>query len=97
MNAPPQRKTGPDISGDLIEAIRCFPLQRHVTHCGQPFQVSPFDIYATCPKCRARIKVRSFAAVSEIEDIFDAVFEWLTQPDAMRIAQERQRVIAEDL
>ncbi len=62
------------ISEELVEAIRDFPVQRELEHCGQTFAVSPFDIYFKCPACGQELKVRSFSGGVEIEDIFDAVF-----------------------
>lgn len=90
------KTANPDVSADLADAIAAFPVRRDVTHCGTTFQVSPFDIYADCPVCRARIKVRSFSAVPELEDVFDAVFAWTAQPGAAEVARRRQRQIAED-
>jgi hypothetical protein len=89
--------TDADISQSLPDAIAAFPLTRKVTHCGAVFAVSPFDIYAICPVCKARLKVRAFSAGMEIEDVFDAVFTWLNQPGAKEIAQRRQQQIAEDI
>jgi hypothetical protein len=66
-----------NISGDLLEAIRAFPVHREIEHCGARIAFDPFEFFVTCPRCGARIKVRSFSAVPEIEDVFDAVFEWL--------------------
>lgn len=80
----------------LIDAIRTFPLEREVEHCGKKFSVSPFDIYSTCPHCQVRVKVRSFAAVAEIEDVFDAVIEWLGQPRAQELMRRRQEVLEAD-
>ncbi len=80
----------------LVETIRNFPTAREVEHCGRRFTVSPFDIYATCPQCGARIKVRSFSALPEIEDVFDAVFTWLNQPEAQKAAKRRQEALADD-
>jgi len=57
-----------------IDTIRTFPTSREVSHCGETFSVSPFDIYAPCPVCGKRIKVRSFSAHLETEDLFDAFF-----------------------
>jgi hypothetical protein len=91
------QKTAPiDVTPELLEAIASFPLAREVSHCGSTFTVSPFDIYATCPVCGDRLKVRSFAAVPELEDVFDAVFAWMNQPGADEIARRRQQVIADD-
>src|SRR2546422_711621 len=63
---------------------------------GTRFAVSPFDIYAVCPRCGTRLKVRALSAVTEIEDVFDAVFEWMNSPAGREAAARRQREIAED-
>jgi hypothetical protein len=84
------------ITADLIRAIRELPVERDVTHCGQTFQVSPFEIYAECPQCRKLLKLRSFSAVPELEDLFDAVFEWMSQPGAEEVARRRRESIAAD-
>lgn len=85
-----------DIPSELIEAIESFPLSREVAHCGETFPVSPFDIYANCPRCGCRIKVRSFSAGCELEDIFDAVFTWMSKPGAEELVRHRQHVIQQD-
>ena len=87
---------GIDVTEELLDAIRSFPMEREVEHCGTRIVASPFDLYADCPRCGARLKLRSFAGVGEIEDIFDAVFEWLNRPKAREIAQRRQAVLGED-
>ena len=84
------------VPSDLIESIRSFPGERIVEHCGARWTVSPFDIYATCPHCGAPIKVRSFSGCPEIEDVFDAVFEWMNQPGAEELVRQRRQAIAED-
>jgi hypothetical protein len=80
---------------ELIEAIESFPLSREVEHCGIKFFVSPFEIYAQCPECHIEIKLRSFAAHYEIEDVFDAVFRWMNRPEALEVARPRQQALAE--
>jgi hypothetical protein len=60
------------------------------------FSVSPFDVYATCPHCGPRVKVRSFTAAAEIEDVFDAVFTWMLQDNAAELARQRQETLRED-
>lgn len=87
---------GVDVPQALLDAIAAQPVARAVAHCGKTFAVSPFDIYATCPLCKARIKVRSFGAVAELEDVFDAVFAWMNQPGAAEAAQKRRVEIAQD-
>jgi hypothetical protein len=37
---------GAEVTADLIEAIRSFPVEREVEHCGTRFVVAPFDVYA---------------------------------------------------
>jgi hypothetical protein len=93
---PTEKLTPVEVSTALLDAIAAFPLAREVSHCGTVFRVSPFDIYATCPVCNARVKVRSFAATLELEDVFDAVFAWMAQPGAAELARRRQQQIASD-
>lgn len=85
-----------EIPAGLLEAVRSFPVQREVEHCGVRMTVSPFDVYAQCGQCGARMKVRSFSATGEIEDVFDAVFQWMMQPKAQEAAQRRQQALAEE-
>jgi hypothetical protein len=91
------KTANPDVSAELIDAIAAFPVSREVVHCGTTFRVSPFDIYADCPVCRTRIKVRSFSAAPELEDVFDAVFAWMAQPGAAEAVRRRQQQIAGDV
>ena len=79
------------VPSNLIEAIRAFPRQREIEHCGIKQSISSFDIYAICPECSVRYKVRCFSGGYEIEDLFDAVFEWLTEPGAAEILKQRQQ------
>jgi hypothetical protein len=85
-----------DVSPRLLETIRSLPVYRSVAHCGETFQISPFDIYADCPRCGIHFKVRSFAGVTELEDVFDAVFEWMSRPGAEELVRRRQQVIQQD-
>jgi hypothetical protein len=84
----------PGIRGELIEAIRALPLHREIEHCGARIAVDALEFYATCPHCGARIKVRSYAGAPEIEDVFDAVFEWMNQEGARDIAEKRRLALA---
>jgi hypothetical protein len=85
-----------DVTPELIEAIHAFPIEREVEHCGRTFGVSPFDFYATCPQCGMRMKLRAFSGATELEDVFDAVFEWMNDPAARAIADRRQAEIVDD-
>jgi hypothetical protein len=83
------------VDSELIEAIRSFSLAREVVHCGGGFLVDPLEIYADCPKCGAHIKLRSFTASYEIEDLFDAVLLWMNRPEAMDVLNRRQQKLIE--
>jgi hypothetical protein len=85
-----------EISHDLVDALRSFPVSRDVEHCQRKFQVSPFDFYAICPECGTRMKVRSFSSATELEDVFDAVFEWMNAPQAREAADKRRAVIIQE-
>ncbi|MFO0928785.1 MAG: hypothetical protein U0736_17490 [Gemmataceae bacterium] len=85
-----------NVSQELLEAIAAFPVRRQVQHCGTTFQVSPFDIYAPCPYCKTRIKVRSFGGPAELEDVFDAVLSWMLQPGAEEAVRRRQVELTAD-
>ena len=83
------------VDSELIEAIQSFPLAREVEHCGGKFVIPPFEFYADCPQCGAHIKLRSFTSSYEIEDVFDAVFLWMSRPEALELAMSRQKKLME--
>ncbi len=85
------------VSHELIKAILSFPTSREVSHCDERFFVNPFDIQVNCPKCEKSFKVRSFSSVTEFEDVFDAVFKWLINPEAMNYFEKRQKDVIADL
>ncbi len=85
-----------DVTPELLEAITQLPITRSVHHCGRTFTASPFDLYAPCPHCGLRVKLRGFAGVPELEDVFDAVFAWMNQPSAAEAAEKRRQQIAAD-
>jgi transcription elongation factor Elf1 len=84
------------IPSDLVEAVRCLPIERTVEHCGTQWSVSPFDIYAKCPHCGVSFKTRAFSGCAEIEDVFDAVFEWMNQAGADELARQRREALKVD-
>lgn len=96
MTMSPRTLTGPPISADLLAEIAAFPARREVTHCGTAFTASPFDVYATCPACGTRLKVRSFGGSGELEDVFDAVFAWMARPETAAVARRRAEEVAAD-
>jgi hypothetical protein len=84
------------IPSEILDMIREFPVERQAEHCGQRFSVSSLAIYARCPACGAQIKLRSFSAAPEIEDVFDAVLEWMQRDGAKVVARQRQKEIEAD-
>ncbi len=89
-------QTHTELPAEVIEAIRSFPVKREIEHCGQKVVVSPFDFYAKCPRCGGEIKLRGFSGTPEIEDVFDAVIEWMAQPGASQIVRLRMQAISEE-
>lgn len=85
-----------DVSSALLDMLRNFPSQREVEHCGTRFAVSPFDFYVHCPTCGAQLKLRGMSASPEVEDIFDAVFGWMNQPNVGHFVKRRQQELAQD-
>lgn len=85
-----------EVSSDLIEALRAFPSERDIEHCGQRFPVSTFAFYATCPTCNSRIKVRGMSSHAELPDLLDAAFEWIARPENVAAARQRQQELADD-
>lgn len=92
----PDKTAEADVSPALLEAITALPVRREVRHCGLPFTAGPFDIYATCPACGTRIKLRAFSANAEVEDVFDAVLAWMLQPGAEAAVKDRLAALAAD-
>lgn len=92
----PAKSADPDVTPALIDAIAALPVRREVSHCGNTFTVSPLDLYATCPTCGTRVKVRGFSAGPEVEDVFDAVLEWMLRPGAEAAARARLAEVAAD-
>jgi hypothetical protein len=93
---PVHHTTDINVTPELLEAIASFPVRREVHHCGTPFTASSLDLYATCPVCGVRVKLRSFSGVPELEDVFDAVLAWMQQPGAEAVARKRSAEIAAD-
>ena len=91
-----QKDSQLDVPSPLLEAIRAFPLAREVEHCGRKIKTSALDLYAVCPHCASRVKLRAFSGGYGIEDVFDAVFEWMNQPGASELVASRQKDIASD-
>lgn len=81
---------------ELVDVIKSMPHRREVQHCGIRFETSPFDIYAVCPSCGHRIKVRAFSGIAEIEDLFDAFLSWMLQNDGEELARRRLQELRDE-
>ncbi len=63
-----------------IDMIEDYPVVRIVEFdChGTKLKVNPLDIYANCPKCSSRVKIRAFSSYpSEVQDLLVKAKEWL--------------------
>lgn len=92
----PDKTAELEVPPALLDAIVALPLRREVRHCGTTFTTGPFDIYATCPACGTRVKVRAFSGNTDVEDVFDAVLTWMLQPGAEAAVRERLVALAAD-
>jgi Zn finger protein HypA/HybF involved in hydrogenase expression len=84
------------VPSEILDLIRDFPVERQVEHCGQRFSVPSLDFYARCPRCGSQIKVRAYSAAAEIEDLFDAVLQWMRQEGAKEAVRRRQAELDAD-
>lgn len=64
---------------EIYQALRKLPRFHTITcgGCSAAIRHIPPAIYATCPKCGRRSKMRSYCAGPDIEDIIDLVVIWL--------------------
>jgi len=83
------------VDSEIIEAIKLFPVEKEIEHCGNKFVVQPFEFHAECPTCRIKIRLRSSSAFYEIEDVFDAVFIWMACPEKFELAKQRRQKLIE--
>lgn len=85
-----------EIPAELLDAIRSLPAERTVVHCGEEMQVSPLALYATCTHCGEILKLRGFTAHPEVEDVVDAVLEWMATPEGRAASASRMRDLTSD-
>jgi ribosomal protein S27E len=69
----------------------------HCVDCGLETQYHSLQIYAACPECGRRQKLRSFGGIgTEIQDVFDAVLEWFVEEGTFENALKRYQGIKQD-
>src|SRR5262245_61379173 len=64
----------------VIEKIENLPHERTFvcTNCGQRGTASILSIHVNCERCSKRLKLRGYGSIGiEIEDVVDAVLEWM--------------------
>jgi len=83
---------------EIIEEIRRLPHFRRIRcrACGEERRVHALQIYSICA-CGTQVKCRSFGASgSEIEDVIDAVLEWMGAGEELQAVLRRQAEIQAD-
>jgi hypothetical protein len=81
----------------VLNAIGALPPIRKVEHCSTSFLAPVFAMYGNCPDCDAQVKMRSFSGELEVEDVFDAVFEWMSSTEGSLAASRRIAQINDDV
>lgn len=63
---------------DVIDEIRKFPRTTSFTCCEKATEVSILQMYAPCPVCKTRTKLRGFGPIgTETQDLIDEVLAWM--------------------
>ncbi len=84
---------------NVIEDIQKLPHFRDFTcnQCGNKQKVYSLSLNIECKNCKAQSKSRGYASIgSEVEDVIDAVLEWLGTGEEFLLAMERKRIIDSD-
>ncbi len=82
----------------LIEEIQKLPHYREYTcpKCGHNQKVYILVIHGKCEKCETEYKFRGIEPIgSEIEDVIDAVLDWLGKGSEFEDAMKWKKVIDE--
>lgn len=80
---------------DLINEIENLPHYREYTCkiCGSQQKVFILTFQTTCTTCGAISWQRSRTRRHEIEDVIDAVLEWIGSDDVLALALQRKKAI----
>lgn len=80
---------------DEIRRLECFN-NTVCPSCHTSVRYHALQIYANCPKCNTQIKVRAFGGVgTEIQDVIDAVLEWIGDGENLEAVLKRHKQIRE--
>ncbi len=68
-----------DEFNDIYEALKVLPKisKAKCKKCNQDFEYASILIYAKCPGCGEKYKMRSYGAYEEVEDLIVLVLDWL--------------------
>ena len=82
---------------DVIDEILNLPHYREYTCkvCGAQQKVFLLTFHTTCTKCGAISWQRSRTNRNEIEDLIDAVLEWIGSDETLALALQRKKEIDE--
>lgn len=84
---------------DVLSAIERLPKFREIACplCETKQQHFVLNIHGLCKQCNKKYRLRGEAAIgTEIEDVLDAVFEWMGEGDHLEeCCQHQQRLWAE--
>lgn len=78
----------------IMEEIEALPRTKPFSCCGQTTEVCTLDIYAQCPVCKKKSKLRGYGPIgTEIQDMIDAVLKWLGSGKEFEMVMRRKREI----
>jgi hypothetical protein len=78
----------------IMEEIGALPRTKPFSCCGQTREVCTLDIYALCPVCQKKSKLRGFFPIgTEIQDVIDAVLKWMGTGKEFEMILQRKREI----
>lgn len=63
----------------VYEFIEKFPKTRKFKHCQVEHEVSNLIMYTECSQCHTKVKLWSFGAPKEIQDIINLCERWLKE------------------
>lgn len=77
----------------VIQEIEGLPHYRtyQCRSCGNEQNTYTLTIHTTCQNCGTQYKLRGYGAIGcELEDVIDAVLEWIGQGNEFKLAMSRK-------
>ena len=85
---------------DIIQRIENLEHFRQVKcpACKEKQRFYILDIHGSCSTCGTKLKLRGLGSIgTEIEDVIDAVLEWMGEGKTLEVSLNRQRQIIEEV